>query len=87
MPLEIRGAHFFYSECTVSAGNTLRIGPDPNHGWTQPMSISVVKYMFRVDRCDAMLGCARDQSRLEQLGRLVQVSSWLGTHWMRGGQQ
>ena len=26
MPLEIRGAHFFNSECTISAGNTLRIG-------------------------------------------------------------
>ena len=28
MPLEIRGAHF-NSECTISAGNTLRIGPAP----------------------------------------------------------
>ena len=27
MPLEIRGTHFFNSECTISAGNTLRIGP------------------------------------------------------------
>ena len=26
MPLEIRGAHF-NSECTISAGKTLRIGP------------------------------------------------------------
>jgi len=26
MPLEIRGAHLFNSECTISAGNTLRIG-------------------------------------------------------------
>jgi len=29
MPLEIRGAHaLFNAECTISAGNTLRIGRD-----------------------------------------------------------
>ena len=35
MPLEIRGA-LFNSECTISAGNTLRIGPGKSVGKMPP---------------------------------------------------
>jgi len=51
MPLEIPGCTLFNSECTISAGNTLRIGPEKNYTITclHYVSISVSVCLLQSD--------------------------------------